>query len=462
MLASARFRHSCPKTGRVTFVGIVAGTLCSLSVCLAQSDSKEAHYTQINRLVTENYESLFNLYCHIHAQPEITFQEEKTGARLANELRKLSFVVTTHVGGFGVVGVFSNGDGPTIMVRTDTDGLPVKEETGLSYASQTTTIDDHGNTVYTMHACGHDMHMTCWVGTARVLTDMKDRWSGTLVMIAQPAEERGMGATAMLRDGLFTKWPRPDYALALHCDAELPAGKIGYREGYAMANVDSVDILVRGYGGHGAYPQRTIDPIVIAAHIVVQLQTIVSRQVPPHDAAVVTVGSIHGGTKHNIIPDRVRLQLTVRSYSDETRDMLIESIKRISKGVALGAGVPEEWLPVVSMDDEFTPSTYNTPELVARSVKVMREILGEEQVLRMEPKTWGEDFGQYGRVEPRIPIFMFTLGAQPQELFVASQKPSGPRLPALHSSLFAPDPEPTIKTGVRAMSATVLCLLQEK
>jgi hippurate hydrolase len=280
-------------------------------------------------------------------------------------------------------------------------------------------------------------------------------------MIAQPAEERGMGATAMLRDGLFKRWPRPDYALALHCDSELPAGMIGYREGYGMANVDSVDILVRGYGGHGAYPHRTIDPVVVAASIVVQLQTIVSRQVPPHDAAVVTVGSIHGGTKHNIIPNEVRLQLTVRTYSDKTRKMVISSIKRICHGVASAAGVPKDLLPVVSMNDEFTPSTYNTPALVERTVKVMREILGTEKVLRMEPKTWGEDFGQYGRVEPRIPIFMFTLGAQPRKLFAASQEPGGPRLPALHSSRFAPEPEPTIKTGVRAMSASVLALFSE-
>jgi hippurate hydrolase len=266
----------------------------------------------------------------------------------------------------------------------------------------------------------------------------------------------------MMEDGLFTRFPRPDYCLAFHCDAGLPAGQIGYREGYAMANVDSVDITVRGFGGHGAYPHRTKDPVMIACETVVMLQTIVAREVPPIEPAVVTVGSIHGGTKHNIIPDEVKLQLTVRSYSDEVRQLLLSSIERVTLGVAQAAGVPRELAPIVTIDrEQFTPSTYNTPELVERATGVMKRLLGEANVLRAEPKTWGEDFGRYGRTEPRIPIFMYTVGTVSAELWKASQQEGGPPLPALHNSAFAPDPEPTLKTAMKAMSASALDLLMK-
>ncbi len=399
--------------------------------------------------------SLLSLYHDLHRHPEISFQEEKTGEKLAARLRALGFEVETKIGGFGVVGVFRNGAGPTVMLRTDTDALPIKEETGLPFASVETTVDEDGKTVPTMHACGHDMHMTIWSGAAKVLVAMKDAWSGTLVLIGQPAEERGMGATAMIRDGLFKRFPRPDWVFALHVDSELPAGRIGYREGYGMANVDSVDILVKGRGGHGAYPHKALDPVVIAAHIVVQIQTIVSREVPPHEAAVVTVGSIHGGTKHNIIPNEVKLQLTVRSYGDEPRRKLIDSIKRVARHVAQAQGAPDDLLPDVTMNDQFTPSTYNTPALVTPTVAAFRRVFGESAVTRLEPKTWGEDFGQYGRVEPRIPIFMYFLGAQAPEVFEKSLRVGAP-LPGLHSSRFAPDAIPTLTTGVRAMVTAVL------
>jgi len=338
------------------------------------------------------------------------------------------------------------------------DALPVREETGVPYASKVKTIDDDGNEVHVMHACGHDVHMTVWTGTARLLVELKDQWSGTLVAIAQPAEERGAGAKAMLSDGLYRRFPRPDFALALHCDAGLPAGQLGYREGFAMANVNSVDITVRGLGGHGAYPHRTKDPVVIAAYTIVALQTIVSREVPPVEPAVITVGSIHGGTKHNIIPNEVKLQLTVRSYSDSVRNLLLSSIDRVCQGVAKTAGVPDELAPIVKVREEFTPSTYNSPELVDQVTLVMRRLLGDQNVIRLEQKTWGEDFGRYGRVEPRIPIFMFTLGTVPRAKYLASQKSGAPPLPTLHSSLFAPDYEPTIKTGIKAMTASMLQL----
>jgi len=308
-----------------------------------------------------------------------------------------------------------------------------------------------------MHACGHDIHMTVWTGTARVLSEMKDKWQGTLIAIAQPAEEIGTGAKSMLADGLYHRFPRPDYAFALHCDAGLPAGQIGYREGYAMANVDSVDITIRGYGGHGAYPHQSKDPVMIAAQTIVMLQTIVSREVPPVEPAVITVGSIHGGTKHNIIPDEVKLQLTVRSYSDEVRKLLLASIKRVSEGVAKAAGVPDKLKPIVLVRDEFTPSTF-----MDRTIVVLRRLLGDTAVVRLPQKTWGEDFSRYGRVEPKVPIFMFTLGTVSQDQYLASKRPGARPLYSLHSSHFAPDYEPAIKTGVQAMTVSVLNVLKQR
>ena len=276
--------------------------------------------TALQSAIREDYPYLESLYVHLHKNPEISFQEEKTGLRMAQELRSLGFTVTENVGGYGVVGVLENGEGPTVLLRTDMDALPVREKTGKPYASTATTVDEHGNTVSVMHACAHDVHMTVFTGAARRLTAMRDQWQGTLVMIAQPAEERGAGARAMLKDGLFERFPRPDYNLGLHVSASFPAGTVVYTKGYVMAAVDSVDITVFGIGGHGAYPHRTKDPVVLSAQIINSLQTLVSRELKPVDAGVVTVGSIHGGTKHNIIPDRVRLQLTVRSYTDEARE----------------------------------------------------------------------------------------------------------------------------------------------
>ena len=312
-----------------------------------------------------------------------------------------------------------------------------------------------------MHACGHDMNMTCVVGAARVLAQLKDQWRGTLVVIGQPAEERGGGARAMLADGLFKRFPRPDFCLALHDWAEHAAGTVGYTPGYALANVDSVDITIHGVGGHGAYPHKTKDPVVLAAQIILGLQTIVSREVEPGEPAVVTVGSVHGGTKHNIIPDEVRLQLTVRSYTDEVRHQTIEAIKRIVRGQALTAGVPEDRLPEVKVLDDFTAATYNNPELTERLAGVFRSRFGDSNVIKTKPTMGGEDFGEFGRTEDKIPICMFYVGGVKPEALKESER-TGKPLPSLHSPLWAPLPEPTIKTGVEAMTAAVLELMKKK
>lgn len=413
----------------------------------------------LDSVVQPELESLEALYKQLHAHPELSYQEQQTAARIARELEAAGFEVTTGVGGTGVVGVMKNGPGKTVLVRTDLDALPVEEKTELAYASRVRAKDPSGNEVGVMHACGHDMHMTSFAGTARTLARLKDHWSGTLIMIGQPAEERGGGAKAMLEDGLFSRFPKPDFCLALHAHAGLEAGKIGYRPEYALANVDSVDITVRGVGGHGAWPHKTRDPVVIASQVVLALQTIVSREISPLDSAVVTVGSIHGGTKHNIISDQVHLQLTVRSYSEEVRRKILEAIRRITVYTARAAGVPEDRLPIVQVDEsEFTPATYNTPALVDRLVPGWKRLLGETNVVEVPPVMGGEDFSRYGLTEDKIPIFIFWLGTiDPQRMAAAGN--SGDNLPALHSALYWPAIHPTIETGVKATAAAVMDLL---
>src|SRR6266850_2515664 len=375
----------------------------------------------IQSRVQQEYANLFELYKHLHTHPELSFQEQKTSERVAEELRKAGYEVTTGVGKYGVVGVLRNGSAPTVLIRTDMDALPVKEQTGLPYASTVTAKDLQGNDVPVMHACGHDMNMTCVLGAARVLAQLKDQWRGTLVVIGQPAEERGGGARAMLADGLFQRFARPDFCLSLHDYAELAAGTIGYTPGYALANVDSVDITIHGVGGHGAYPHKTKDPVVLAAQIILGLQTIVSREISPGDPAVVTVGSIHGGTKHNIIPDEVHLQLTVRSYTDEVRHQTIAAIKRIVRGQALTAGVPDDRLPEVKVLDDFTAATYNNPELTERLAGVFKSRFGDANVIKKKPTMGGEDFGEYGRTEDKIPICMFYVGGVKPEALKESE-----------------------------------------
>lgn len=438
------------------FVALLLAANPTSQVAIAQ-DAAVSRAT-IKVQLDPRYPALFELFKHLHANPELSLCEVKTSARMAEELKQAGYEVTTNVGGHGMVGLLRNGSGPTVLVRADMDGLPVREQTGLPYASTVTTKDRAGNEVSVMHACGHDVHMTCFIGTAQVLAQLKDRWQGTLVMVAQPAEEAGDGAKKMLDDGLFTRFPRPDFCIALHDSADLPAGVIGYTPGYSAANVDSVDITVRGFGGHGAHPDQTKDPVVLASQIVLALQTIVSREIKPGDPAVVTVGSIHGGTKHNIIPDEVRLQLTVRSYADEVREQLLAAIPRVTRGQAIAAGMPEDRLPVVRIDAEGTPAVYNDPALTERLVGVFRATFGGTNVVERKPSMGGEDFSRYGRTEPRVPSFMFSLGAVSPSKYAESQR-TGQPLPGLHSSLFVADPEPTLKTGVTAMAAAVLELL---
>lgn len=436
------------------------GSLSGLAPFAVGAESAPPLREVVQSQIQREYSSLFALYQHLHAHPELSFQESQSSARVADELRPLGFEVTTGIGGHGLAAVLRNGDGPTVLVRTDLDALPVKERTGLPYASTITATNAQGDTVSVMHACGHDLHMTCLVGTGRVLASLKDRWSGTLLFIGQPAEEVGAGARAMLADRLYQRFPRPNFCLALHDNAQFPAGTIVYTPGYAMANVDSVDLVVHGMGGHGAWPHKTKDPVVLAAKIVLALQTIVSREVQPGEPAVITVGSIHGGSKYNIIPDEVRLQLTVRSYTDEVRGQLLEAIKRTARGEAVAAGLPEHLMPEFSLAEGHTPAMYNQPELTERLVRVFQTWFGSDKVILKKPSMGGEDFSEFGRTPDKVPICMFEIGGVEPGKFAESER-TGQALPSLHSSSWAPLPEPTIKTGITAMSAAVLELLRK-
>jgi len=409
--------------------------------------------------VQQQMPSLMTIYKDLHANPELSFMEVRSAGILATEARKLGFDVTEKVGGTGVVAVMKNGPGPVVLVRADMDGLPVTEQTGLPGASKVRVTTKEGVETGVMHACGHDTHMTSWIGTARLMAANKDKWSGTLVMIGQPAEERGAGARMMLEDGLYTRFPKPEYALAFHDAAQFPAGAIGYTPGYALANVDSVDILVKGVGGHGAYPQATKDPIVLASRIVTALQTLVSREISPLDSAVVTVGSFHAGAKHNIIPDEARLQLTVRSYTDEVRNHLLDGIARVAKGEAIAAGLPDDKLPVVSVEkDEFTPSTFNTPDFTEDMAAFLTTRFGDKRVIKMPPVMGGEDFGRFSRDDKDIKSLIIWVGGVPQAELDAAKK-EGRTLPSLHSPFWAPDAPAVISTATEALTSMAMKLM---
>lgn len=384
------------------------------------------------------------LYMDLHRHPELSFHEQQTAAKLAAALRDLEYDVTTGIGGTGVVGVLKNGKGPVVMLRTELDALPVEENTGLPYASTVRTKDDNGADVGVAHACGHDIHMAAWMATARIMAKDRGRWHGTLVMIGQPAEELGGGAAAMLADGLFTRFPRPDYAVAVHDDARYLAGIIGYHAGPILASSDTVNITIYGKGGHGARPESTIDPIVIAARTVVTLQTVVSRETSPLDPAVITVGSIHGGTRPNIIPDEVKLELTVRSYTEPVRQHLLSAINRIVKAEAEAAGAPKD--PLVEREEPGYPLV-NDPEMTKRVAAALVRDLGSTRVQDMPPEMAAEDFSDYQRAG--VPTLMLRIGAVKQSTYDAATQ-SGAALPSLHSPLFAPDPEPTIKAAAAA------------
>lgn len=431
---------------------LAAGALAMMLPSAAAAD-------ELRDAVAEDMPGLMELYRDLHAHPELSFQETRTAALLAERMRALGFEVTEGVGRTGVVAMMRNGNGPVVMLRADMDGLPVTEDTGLPFASTQRATPASGVESGVMHACGHDTHMTAFIGAAQLLSERRDEWSGTLMMILQPAEEIGEGAMAMLEDGLYERFAQPDYTLAFHDAAQFPAGMIGYSPGFALANVDSVDITVRGVGGHGAYPQTTRDPIVLASSIVMRLQTLVSREVSPLDPAVVTVGSFQAGAKHNIIPPEARLQLTVRSYSDETRQLLLDGIARIARGEGIAAGLPEDMLPIVEQVEGFTPSTYNDPEFSEAVMARLRDRFGEDRVMQVPSVMGGEDFGRFRREHPEdIESLIFWVGGVPQEQFEAAQR-GETTLPSLHSPFWAPDAERVVETATEAMVAATLDLM---
>jgi hippurate hydrolase len=419
-------------------------------------------------LVDAQLPGLVATYRNLHQHPELSHYEVQTSAFLAAELRKVGYEVTEHVGmypdgsrAYGVVSVMKNGPGPTVLVRTDLDALPIQEETGLPYASSERGKTLEGKDAPAMHACGHDIHIASLLGAGRLLAQLKDQWHGTLILIGQPSEETIDGARAMLADRLYERFGRPDYVLGLHDDPSLPAGAAGIVPGPTLASSTSVDVTIRGIGGHGARPEATKDPIVMAAEYILDIQTIVSRQLPPQQPAVVTVGTIHGGTKRNIIPDEVMLQLTVRSYSDEVRGKILDSLQQIAQGVAVANGLPPDRMPIVSVSKtETTPVTYNDPALAARLRPVFIAALGAGNVVDWHAEMGSEDFGLFGLPGRQIPAFFLRIGATDPAKLAESQR-TGVPVPGLHSALFAPVPSPTIRTGVIGMSAAVLDLMKK-
>ncbi len=436
--------------------GIALALLLPLTVisALAQNSSQNE---KIHKEKEKQIQDHRAVYTDLHQNPELSLMEFETSKKMASHLKEMGFEVTTNVGGNGVVGIMKNGSGPTIMLRTDMDALPISETTGLSYASKSILKDSQGNTRPVMHACGHDMHMTLWLGTLQTLVKLKKEWKGTIMAIAQPAEEVSGGSAQMIADGLFKRFPSPDYALAYHVAPDIPAGKIGYVPGAFAAGVNNADIYVYGIGGHGAMPHTAIDPIVLSSQIILGLQTIVSRDINPVDPAVVTVGSIHGGIKHNIIPDEVKMELTLRFFDDEVYSQIQESIYRICEGMAKAAGVPDDLLPLVLIGEQYTPPTINNPELVNRAMSSMKDILGENNIIRAGLGTAAEDFGKYGRTEENIPIAMFLCGSIAEDRYQKIIE-SGNHPPALHNPGYYPDFEPTYKSGVAAMTKAMIDL----
>jgi amidohydrolase len=442
---------------------------CSLSIAASIIASYAFAQQSIENIAESELPSLLAVYKDIHSHPELSAHEERTSAIIAKELRAAGCEVTEHFGKYdkpnlkcyGVIGLMKNGEGPRVLVRTDMDALPVQEETGLPYASKVTTKNDEGKDVHVMHACGHDAHMAAFVGTVRALLRLKDQWHGTIIFVGQPAEETGSGARALLKGGLYDRFGKPDFALGYHDNSFLETGKIAVCEGYTYASSDSVNITVRGVGGHGALPHTTKDPIVLSAEIINALQTIASRENNPIDPVVVTVGSIHGGTKPNIIPDEVKMQITVRTYKPDVRDRVLAAIDRIAKGLATAAGIPAERAPIVEvLRDQFVLATYNNPDLTRRLVAVWKKELGTDKVEKTDPLMVTEDFSQYSLPDHSIPACDFYIGAvDPAK--IAESKKTGTPLPNVHSSKFAPVPEPTIQVGIIGMTSAVLELMKK-
>jgi len=429
---------------------VTFATLIVAIVCQSQTASTGS---SLSAEVNSVYPQAQTLYIDLHEHPELSLHEVTTAAKLAARLRELGYEVTEKVGGTGVVGVLRNGTGPTVMLRTELDALPVEEKTGLPYASTVRTKDDTGQDVPVMHACGHDVHMAAWVGTATIMMRTKDQWRGTLVLVGQPAEERVGGAKNMIADGLFTRFPKPDVGIALHTTNNLPAGKVGFTPEYAMSNSDSVNITIYGKGGHGAKPETTVDPIVIAAKTILSLQTIVSREIKPGDPAVITVGYIQGGTKSNIIPDEVRLGLSVRSYTADVRKHLLSAIERVVRAEAVAAGAPK---PPLVQDVESTAAVYNDPKLSERLSQALIQVFGTQNVEKLPPNMASEDYSYF--VEAGVPSFYFALGVADPAKFKEAQA-GGPQLPSNHSPFFAPDMEPSLKTAIEAEVAVLRNLM---
>ncbi len=413
----------------------------------------------LDKHVKADLEFLEQFYQELHKKPELSLFEKETAAKLAVEMRSAGFEVTEQFGGHGIVCVLRNGDGPTVLYRTDMDGLPVIEKTDLPYASHYRMADMNGVENRTMHACGHDMHMTVWLGTARALAANLEAWSGTLVFIGQPAEEIGAGAKMMLDAGLYEKFPLPDYGVGLHSSPDIPAGQVGFGKGYTMATAESVDIKIFGYGAHGASPHKSVDPVVLASLMVMELQTIVSRSIDPIESAVVTVGAIHGGTKHNIIPDEVTLQLTLRTFKEEVRLRVHQRIREIARGIAISAGLPEEKFPEILIPDTATPPNFNDPDLVDRMISSAHKVLDQSNVVHAPPQMVAEDFSRYGHTDHDIPTVLFWLGTVPEDRVEAAKK--GESIPALHSPFYYPEPAPSIETGVKVVSQILVDLLNE-
>lgn len=440
---------------------IISIALVTSLISAAGPAASAAQDNPVRAAITRDLPSLMALYRDLHANPELSMMEVKSAAKMAAEAKKLGFTVTTGVGKTGVVAVLKNGAGPTVMIRADMDGLPVVEQTGLPYASKQRATGIDGIESGVMHACGHDTHMTAWVSTARRLVEQRANWSGTLVMIAQPGEERGVGAKAMLDDGLYSRFPKPDVALAFHDSAGAKAGDIGYADGYALANVDSVNITVKGIGGHGAYPHTTKDPVVIAARIVTTLQTLVSREVDPLDSAVVTVGSFHAGAKHNIISDKAELLLTVRSFKPETRKLLLDGIRRIAHAEGMAAGLPDDKLPeVLIREEEFTPSTFNTQPITGRLSALFTNHFGSNRVAKYPPVMGGEDFSRFYLADKGIQSLIFWVGGVPAADW---EKAAGDatKLPSLHSPFWAPDAEKVIATASEALTVAAMDIMKK-
>ncbi len=434
-------------------------------VLFALSMSALLSAQDISTLVNSELPQLVATYKQLHQNPELSHQEKQSSAVVAETLRKAGYTVTEHVGkyedgtqAYGVVAVMKNGTGPTVLVRSDMDALPVEEKTGLPYASHARSKNQAGDDVGVMHACGHDIHMATLIGVGETLAQLKSRWHGTLILVGQPSEETVDGASAMLKDNLYERFGRPNYAIALHDDGSLEAGKVGVVSGPTLAAVNSVDVTMRGVGSHGAHPEMSKDPVVLSAEYIMAIQTIVSRQIPPQDPAVVTVGAIHGGTKRNIIPDEVRMSLTIRSFNDELQKQILADLKRTAEGVAIAGGVPSDRMPVVAILPESSPVTYNNPELADRLRAVLVRTVGADNVVKTGPDMVSEDFGLFGLEGHQIPTVMMRLGAISPER-VAESKATGKPLPSLHSALFYPTPEPTIRTGVTIMTASVLDLM---